>query len=92
MTNTINLSDFRNEFHAYGRGEQFSYDGLEVLFDFLEDCYPDFELDVIGLCCDFMEGSITDILAEYDLNSVNDLENHTIVLYVNSDDIIIQRF
>ena len=54
-----NVSQFRDEFHRCGRGKQFTYDGLEVLFDMLED-YSDstgepYELDVIALCCEYAE-------------------------------------
>ncbi len=51
MIQTINLHDFRNAFQAAGRGEQFTYEGLGVLFDYLEQYEQDtgeqIELDVI---------------------------------------------
>ncbi len=58
MKQTIYLSDFREAFIHMGRGKQFSYDGLEALFDFLEECEDpndEMELDVIALCCEFSE-------------------------------------
>jgi hypothetical protein len=59
MYQTISDYDFRNAFHNMGRGEQFSYEGLTILFDALEQYEVDngepFELDVIALCCDFSE-------------------------------------
>ena len=59
MKNTVTLSSFCDSFQAKGRGEQFTYRGLEALFNFIEEIEADtgeeMELDVIGLCCDFSE-------------------------------------
>ena len=67
MIQTINLHDFRNAFRSC-RPENFSYDGLEILFDYLEQYEEDtgeqVELDVIALCCDFAEDS-PESIAEY---------------------------
>jgi hypothetical protein len=42
-----------------GRGDQFSYEGLIALFDYLEmledDIGEPIELDVISLCCEYSE-------------------------------------
>ena len=40
MIQTINVSDFRDAFKACGRADQFSYEGLGALFDYLEDAAP----------------------------------------------------
>ncbi len=59
MKQTINVNDFRDAFTEYGRNDNFSYDGLRALFDYLEDYEEDtgeeMELDVVALCCDFTE-------------------------------------
>jgi len=68
MIQTINLSDFRDAFKACGRQEQFSYEGLGALFDFLEEVAPDFDLDVIALCCDYSEDSPEDIAKAYGID------------------------
>jgi hypothetical protein len=69
MYQTINEYDFRNAFHDMGRGEQFSYEGLTILFDALEQYEVDngepFELDVIALCCDFSELSEKEVRDTY---------------------------
>ena len=71
MKQTVYLSDFRDSFHQAGRGTQFSYEGLEVLFDYLEnleaDAGEDLELDVIAICCDFAEDAWQDIAANYSI-------------------------
>jgi hypothetical protein len=69
MYQTINESEFRSAFHSCGRGKQFSYEGLTVLFEGLEQYEVDngepFELDVIALCCDFSELSESEIKDAY---------------------------
>jgi len=67
MIQTINLSQFRDEFQAI-RPNNFSYEGLEILYDFVEEMMPNFELDVIALCCDFSEASIKELIATYDID------------------------
>ena len=55
----INESDFRTRFHQMERGEQFSYEGLTALYEYLEEleegCETKIELDVIALCCGYAE-------------------------------------
>ena len=66
MKQTVNDWDFTDAFHKAGRGKQFSYEGLKALFEHLEDLESDIgeeiELDVIALCCEYME---YDSLKEY---------------------------
>jgi len=93
MIQTINLSDFRAAFHSMGRKDQFSYEGLGALFDYLEEIDPDFDLDVIALCCDYSEDSPEDIAKAYGIDLPEDqdeiehkeivrdyLDNHTSVV------------
>jgi hypothetical protein len=71
MIETIDNSLFRSRFEDYnrvGENKNFSYKGLDVLFDYLEDLEDSdnpIELDVIGLCCDFSECSISDLWNDY---------------------------
>lgn len=70
MKQTVNLHDFRSAFQKI-RPDNFSYNGLEILFDYLEDCERDtgeeYELDVIALCCDFSEIEISDLPNSFDV-------------------------
>jgi hypothetical protein len=50
-----------------GRQDQFSYEALSALFDYMEEIAPDFDLDVIALCCDYSEDTVEDIAANYGL-------------------------
>lgn len=74
MKQTINYaSQFRAEFDRADRRTTFSYDGLGLLFDFLEECDPDYELDVIQLCCEYNEDSAADIARNYSID-LNDAD------------------
>ena len=70
ICNTINTpGQFFQEFEDYGRGDQFSRDALEALFDYYtelaEGCGEPFKMDVIGICCDWCEYDTLEDAAEY---------------------------
>jgi hypothetical protein len=54
----INQADFISAFKSI-RPENFSYEGLKALFNYLEgeseDCDSNIELDVIAICCEYSE-------------------------------------
>ena len=64
-----NASQFRDQFHRYGRGDQFSYEALGLIFDYLNDCGSDVELDVIAICCDFSEDTPESIADNYSIDT-----------------------
>ena len=59
MKNTVTKGQFVDAFRDYGREDQFSYDALCALFDYLEDFEEqtgeEIELDPIAVCCEFSE-------------------------------------
>jgi len=63
-----NASQFRDQFHRYGRGNQFSYEALGLIFNYLSDCGSDVELDVVGICCEFAEDTWEDIAKNYSID------------------------
>lgn len=72
VQNINHVCHFREAFRLAGREDQFSYKGLEVLFDYLdqlsdETCKP-IELDVVGLCCEYYESSIKEIIEQYSID------------------------
>ena len=80
MKTTVSRYDFERAFADADRKDQFSYEGLKALFDYLED-YEDstgeeIELDVIALCCDYNEDTVADIARNYsiDLEGMDDEE------------------
>ena len=58
MIQTINEYQFADAFNKI-RPDNFSYEGLKALYDYLEEFEDDtgekIELDVIALCCDYTE-------------------------------------
>lgn len=69
MKTTVSRYDFERAFVDAGRKEQFTYQGLKALFDYLEqleqDTGQELELDVIALCCDYYEDTPEAIAANY---------------------------
>lgn len=67
-----NVYQFRDAFYSAGRWHQFSYEGFEVLFDYLDNLSEDIgepiELDVVALCCDYAESSIDELIEQYDID------------------------
>ena len=63
---------FREAFRVAGRMDQFSYEGLEVLFDYLDNLSEDtgepVELDVVALCCEYYESSIQELIDNYNID------------------------
>lgn len=65
---TVNIYDFRNAFKAHGRENQFSYEALQIIFDYCDE-FEDgkWELDVIELCCEFAEDSWESVAENYNI-------------------------
>jgi hypothetical protein len=65
MKMTLTKDQFRFQFNQV-RPNNFSYEAQGMLFDYLEECDEDMELDVIAICCDFTEGNYQEVLNELD--------------------------
>ena len=102
----IDAHEFANAFRAL-RPNNFSYNGLKALFDYLEEWEEDsgepIELDVIGICCEFSEYDVDTIDQDFDyVDGLTDLKTldeklellteRTIVIPVDADTVIIQNF
>ena len=80
-----NVYHFREAFRLAGRNDQFSYEGLEVLFDYLDNLSEDtgepIELDVVALCCEYYESSIEELIDNYniDVSEVNEDDPDSII-------------
>lgn len=96
MKQTITFQDFRDAFRNYNRKDNFSYEGLEALFEYLEqyeqDSGQELELDVIALCCDYNEDSIENTLKEYNLETLEDLQDATPVIWHDDENVLYQAF
>mgnify|MGYP003645391509 FL=1 len=104
MKQTINQYQFADAFKSAGRQDQFSYAGLNALFESLEEYEEstgeEIELDVIALCCEYSEHkSALDAAADYsfDVDGENEqsalayLRDNTTVIEFDGG-IIIQQF
>lgn len=84
MYQLINRCDFHDAFRNMGRLENFSYEGRNALYDFIIEGEGDElgnELDVISLCCEFNEDDVYSVLENYGLESIDELEENTLVIW-----------
>ena len=72
MKQNIDFNQFREAFYDAGRSDTFSLSSLEAIFDYLEENYTNYELDVIALCCEFREDTLEDLNDRYGLVDVAD--------------------
>ena len=74
----IGFYQFKQAFKNANRSDNFSYQGLSVLFDSLEEYSEstgeNVVLDVVGMCCDYREEEAEDIAEDYsiDLSDIDD--------------------
>ena len=100
MKKTVSLQDFREDFKNYGRGNQFSYDGLTALFYYLLDCEEDsseeIELDVIVFCCDYTEyENLEEFKKDYssrEYKDIKSIEDDTCLIMIDDKRFIIRNF
>ena len=96
LVQRVYLSDFHRAFEAKGRITQFSVDGLDALFHYIDELACDMdevmELDVIAICCEFTE---YDNIMEYGVayGTTYDLwsEVDALVILVGSRGAIVQN-
>lgn len=69
-------SQLRDQFARYNRQDQFSYEAVGLLFDFLNDMGTDYELDIIGLCCEFAEMDADEVRDSYSLDEDADIADY----------------
>ena len=103
MYRTINEYEFEQAFKKMDK-DNYSYDGYRALYEFLDDvCSSDdkgFELDVIGICCDFTEyENLKEFQSEYyddvagdKFETIEEIEEETIVIKLDNGGFIIQVF
>ena len=72
MKTTVNFSDFVDGFTKLEfRKDQFSYDGLKLIFDYLESFEEDgdeIEFDPVGICCIYTEYTPHEFNSDYGAN------------------------
>lgn len=72
MHQSVTFSAFCDSFRNLDRQDQFTYSGKRVLFDYLEQYEEDtgdsIELDVIALCCEYVESTHDEVIRDYSLD------------------------
>jgi len=93
IKNELTVADVVKMFNDYGRGANFTYEGIEALLNMLEDCsteeYGAIDLDIIELCCGYTESTPSTLLSDFNYvdgldDALDDDENLEIVMdYLN---------
>lgn len=69
IVQTVNFSMFCDMFTRRGRQDQFSYAAKQALFEYLdnlsEDTGEDFQMDVVGICCEYIESTAEEVNSDY---------------------------
>ena len=96
MKTSVNYYDFRQAFEGL-RPDNFSADGLQVLFNYLEylegEEGVEMELDVIGLCCDYIEWSNYQEFQESHPDiAYDEIDEHGVFLKVDDTRFITNQF
>jgi len=93
MKQTVNFNDFVDAFKSANRKNQFSYDGLKAIFEYMKDIDPDYELDIIALCCEFVEyPNWKAIKQDYDISNIKELEKQTTIVCNKENCIVFVNF
>jgi hypothetical protein len=98
MIEVVTESQFIERFRKI-RPTNFTYEGLQALFEYLEqledDTGEEIEFDVIGLCCEFSQyDNLKEFQDDYgkDYECIEDVENETMVVPVDEESFIIRQF
>lgn len=76
MKTNVTIFNFVDAFASMNRGNNFSHQGLQALYEYLEEVDENYELDVIALCCEFTEfGDLKEFQAAYDEEDYPDTES-----------------
>ena len=98
MKQSVSIYDFERAFKRCER-DNFSYDGLKALFEYLEEYEEDtgdeVELDVIALCCDYMEyDSLNEYNSDYGTkySEIDTIQDDTTLIKIDDNSFIIQQY
>lgn len=108
IVRAFDLYDFKDEFERYDRGDNFSDEALEELYNYYDDLGEPYELDVIEICCNWTEYENLEEYAKEYMNEsgfegiedddekeeiiTDNLENNTYFIRLNNGSILIQNY
>lgn len=91
MKQSINTFEFVAKMERI-RPDNFTYEGLKALSEYFEEYEEstgeEIEFDPIAICCEYTEDSIKNVLSNYDLDTLEELEDNTQVIHVGDENII----
>ena len=96
MKQTINFTTFANTFQNSSRKDQFSYEALELIFDYIEqyesETGEEIEFDTIAICCEWSESTPENIVRDYKIEVEDITEDYTltnfVIDYLNDETIV----
>ena len=99
MKQNVNFSDFCDGFKP-NRIDNFTYEGKQALFDYLEqleeDMGEDIEFDVVALCCEYSEyENLEEFQKAYnkeEFETLEDIRDHTTLIEVGNESFIVGEF
>ena len=91
MIQTVNNSQFHDAFNRMDRGSQFSYEALNLIYEYMESIESDtgeqIELDVIAICCEYSEQPWQEIAESYDIDlsdwETDEDKQQAVIDYIN---------
>lgn len=103
---SFDLYDFRREFERYDRGDRFSDEAIEELYNYYDDLGEPYELDVIEICCNWteyenLEEYAREYMDESDFEGMDDekeetildnLDNNTYFIRLSNGSVLIQNY
>jgi len=101
MKTTVNFSDFVDGFQKMDRENQFSYDALELIFDYLEsleEVGEEIEFDPISICSEFTETTVSEFNSDNgtkfsNIKEIEEyLDEHTSVIGKTKDSIVFENY
>ena len=85
MKKEINSYEFAQEFKEMNR-DYYSWEGYEALYEYYDE-YPDFNFDVIAICCDVSEYDEEELKENYKhLLSFDDFKEENKDVYTTEDE------
>lgn len=101
MYTRISKYDFMEAFRNMDMYDQFGYEALSALFDYIEDVEQDtgveIDLDVVDICCDYTVSTLKEVRDAYDLDEDVDvleylMDNTVVVEELDDGRILYQNF
>lgn len=79
-------------FDKYGRGDNFTLEQMEVIYNLFMEVAPDTVIDVIGICCEFTGyESVEEAVKDLGYEDADDLEYNCGVYYASNGEVVVQE-